>query len=308
MGSLYVARPRLNYPLSQKLPRVFMQPHFWLVLPAMLLLVVFFLFPLLNMIKYSFYTQVSGGTMQPDVTLHNFEKFFAHDLYGKILLKTLFNALVTTLLALVLGYPVAFAIARGRPWVGRILIIAVISPLLVGIVIRTYGWTVLLSRQGLINQVLQAMGIIDTPVRFMGTDLGIIMSLLHVFYPFMVIPLTAVLQKIDRNLEEAAMVLGANRLHVFFRVIFPLSIPGVLAGSIVVFLLTASSFVTTRLIGQNLTRWFLNLVEEQVLIVFNWPFGAAMATIFIVILVLVITGYHRLLESKFAFLTRGKDR
>jgi putative spermidine/putrescine transport system permease protein len=307
-GSLYAVRPRLKYPLSQKLPRVLMQPHLWLLLPAMLLLVVFFLFPLFNMIKYSFYTQVLGGTMQPDVTLHNFEKFFAHDLYGKILLKTLFNALMTTLLAVVLGYPVAFVIARGRPWVARILIIAVISPLLVGIVIRTYGWTVLLRRQGLINQVLQAMGIIDTPVRFMGTDLGIIMSLLHVFYPFMVIPLTTALQKIDRNLEEAAMVLGANRLHVFFWVIFPLGIPGVLAGSIVVFLLTASSFVTTRLIGQNLTRWFLNLVEEQVLIVFNWPFGAAMATIFIVILVLIITGCHRLLESKFAFLMRGQDR
>jgi putative spermidine/putrescine transport system permease protein len=273
-----------------------------------LLLVGFFLFPLLNMIKFSFYTQVPGGTMQPDVTLANFERFFADALYGKILLKTLFNALLTTLLALALGYPVAFAIARGRPWLARILIIAVISPLLVGIVIRTYGWTVLLSRQGLINQLLRTVGIVETPVRFMGTDLGIVISLLHVFYPFMVIPLTAALQKIDRQLEEAAMVLGANRWRVFFRVIFPLSMPGVLAGSVVVFLLTASSFVTTRLIGQNLTRWFLNLVEEQVLIVFNWPFGAAMATLFIVILVLIITGYHRVLESKLAFLTRGKER
>jgi putative spermidine/putrescine transport system permease protein len=307
-GREHAARQLLTHPLGLQLSRLLMQPYLWLLLPAMLLLLVFFLFPLLNMIKYSFYTQTLGGTMQPDFTLQNFEKFFAHDLYGKILLKTLLNALITTLLALILGYPVAFAIARGRPWVGRILIIAVISPLLVGIVIRTYGWTVLLSRQGLINQLLQGMGMINTPVRFMGTDLGIIVSLVHVFYPFMVIPLAAALQKIDRNLEEAAMVLGASRLHVFFRVIFPLSVPGVLAGSIVVFLLTASSFVTTRLIGQNLTRWFLNLVEEQVLIVFNWPFGAAMATIFIVILVLMITGYHRLLESKFAFLMRREDR
>jgi putative spermidine/putrescine transport system permease protein len=303
-----IGRQLLRHPLSLNLNRSFRQPYLWLLLPAVLLLVVFFLFPLLNMIKYSFYTQVLGGTMQPDFTLHNFEKFFTHELYGKILLKTLFNALITTLLALILGYPVAFAIARGHPWAGRILIIAVISPLLVGIVIRTYGWTVLLSRQGLINQLLQAIGVVDAPIRFMGNDLGIIISLLHVFYPFMVVPLAAALQKIDRNLEEAAMVLGANRLHVFVRVILPLSIPGVLAGSVVVFLLTASSFVTTRLIGQNLTRWFLNLVEEQVLIVFNWPFGAAMATIFIAILVLMITGYHRVLESKFAFLMRGKDR
>jgi putative spermidine/putrescine transport system permease protein len=284
------------------------RPHIWLLLPALLLLVVFFFLPIVNMIKYSFYTQVQGGTMRPDLTLQNFEQFFGHELYGKILFKTLFNALITTFLALLLAYPVAFAIARGRAWVGRILIIAVISPLLVGIVIRTYGWTVLLGRQGLINQLLLGTGMIETPVRFMGNDLGIIISLLHVFYPFMVIPLAAALQKIDRNLEEAAMVLGANRLHAFFRVIFPLSIPGVLAGSIVVFLLAASSFVTTRLIGQNLTRWFLNLVEEQVLIVFNWPFGAAMATVFIAILVLTITGYHRLLESKFAFLMRGMDR
>jgi putative spermidine/putrescine transport system permease protein len=295
-------------PLPLKWSRRFAQPYIWLLLPALLLLLVFFLFPIINMIKYSFYTQVPGGTMQPDFTVQNFEKFFSHDLYGKILLKTLFNALITTLLALILGYPVAFAIARGHPWLSRILVIAVISPLLVGIVIRTYGWTVLLSRQGLVNQLLLTIGIIDTPVRFMGNDVGIILSLLHVLYPFMVLPLAAALQKIDCNLEEAAMVLGANRLQVFLRVLFPLSIPGVLAGSIVVFLLSASSYVTPRLIGQNLTRWFLNLVEEQVLIVFNWPFGAAMATVFIAVLVLMITGYHRVLESKFAFLARGKDR
>jgi putative spermidine/putrescine transport system permease protein len=301
-----VVRRLLRHPLCLNLYRFVMQPYLWLLLPAMLLLLVFFLFPLVNMIKYSFYTQVLGSTMQPDFTLQNFENFLTHELYGKILLKTLLNALITTLLALILGYPLAFAIARGHPWVGRMLIIAVISPLLVGIVIRTYGWTVLLSRQGLINQLLQALGIVDAPVRFMGNDIGIIISLLHVFYPFMVIPLVAALQKIDRHLEEAAMVLGANWVHMFLRVIFPLSMPGVLAGSVVVFLLTASSFVTPRLIGQNLTRWFLNLVEEQVLIVFNWPFGAAMATIFIAILVLMITGCHRGLESKFAFLMRGK--
>jgi putative spermidine/putrescine transport system permease protein len=281
-------------------------PYIWLLLPAMLLLGVFFLFPLLNMIKYSVYTQVVGGPMQSDLTFDNFHRFLAHELYWRILLKTLMNALITTLLALFLGYPVAFAIARGHPLLSRVLTVAVISPLLVGIVIRTYGWTVLLSRQGLINQTLHALGIVDAPVRLMGNDLGIIISLLHVFYPFMVIPLAASLQRIDRNLEAAAMTLGANRFHVFARIILPLSLPGMLAGSVVVFLLTSSSFVTTRLIGQNLTRWFLNLVEEQILIVFDWPFGAAMATIFIVILMLIITVYHRLIEAKFAFLVKGK--
>jgi putative spermidine/putrescine transport system permease protein len=141
MEGEHVVRQLLRHPLTPKLYRPLAQPYLWLLLPAMLLLLVFFLFPLLNMIKYSFYTQVLGSTMQPDFTLQNFENFFTHELYGKILLKTLLNALITTLLALILGYPVAFAIARGHPWVGRILIIAVIGPLLVGIVIRTYGWT-----------------------------------------------------------------------------------------------------------------------------------------------------------------------
>jgi ABC-type Fe3+/spermidine/putrescine transport system ATPase subunit len=126
------------------------------LLSVMLLLGLFFVVPILNLIKYSFYTQVLGGTMQPDLTLENFRKFLAQDLYWRVLLKTLGYALLTTLLALILGYPVAFAMARGHPMVSRVLAVAVISPLLVGIIIRTYGWTVLLSRQGILNQALRA--------------------------------------------------------------------------------------------------------------------------------------------------------
>lgn len=293
--------------LPSRLLHLCRQPYFWLLLPAAVILTVFFFLPLLTMIRYSFYTQVLGGTMHPDFTGENFLKFFQEELYRRILFKTLFNALITTFLALVLGYPVAYVIARGHPLISRILTIVVISPLLIGIVIRTYGWMVLLSGRGLVNQTLQALGIIETPVRFTGNDIGVIISLLHVFYPFMVLPLAAVLQKINRPLEEAAMLLGANRFHVFWRVIFPLSIPGVAAGSMLVFLLTASSFVTPRLIGKNLTKWLLNLVEEQILIVFDWPFGAAMATIFIGVVVLLVTLYHRFLESKFAFVLKGKE-
>jgi putative spermidine/putrescine transport system permease protein len=126
--------------------------------------------------RYSFYPHVSGGIMQPDFTLENFRKFFQEELYWRILTKTLLNALSTTLLALLLGYPVAYVIARGRPLASRILSIAVISPLLVGIVIRSSGWMVLLSRQGLVNQALQAAGIIDTPLRLTGNDVGVIIG------------------------------------------------------------------------------------------------------------------------------------
>lgn len=283
------------------------QPYVWLLCPVVLVLGVFFVLPLATMIQYSFYTQVTGVGMQPDFTLENFAKFFQHELYRHVLAKTLWNALLTTIIALVLGYPVAYVIARGHPLARRILIIAVISPLLVGIVIRTYGWMVLLSRKGLVNQLLVALGFIDSPLRLTGNDTGVIISLLHVFYPFMVLPLASVLQKIETPLEEAAMILGANRFQVFWRVILPLSLPGVAAGSLMVFILTAGSFVTPRLIGQNLTKWLLALVEEQILTVFDWPFGAAMAVIFIVVVLLLITAYWHALESKFAFMLREKD-
>ena len=290
-----------------KLVSFWAQPYVWLLCQVVLVLGVFFVLPLATMIRYSFYTQVTGVGMQPDFTLENFAKLFQHELYRQVLAKTLWNALLTTLIALVLGYPVAYVIARGHPLVRRILIIAVISPLLVGIVIRTYGWMVLLSRKGLINQLLGAIGLIDRPLRLTGNDTGVIISLLHVFYPFMVLPLASVLQKIERPLEEAAMILGANRFQVFWRVILPLSLPGVAAGSLMVFILTAGSFVTPRLIGQNLTKWLLALVEEQILTVFDWPFGAAMAVIFIAVVLLLITAYWRALESKFAFMLREKD-
>jgi putative spermidine/putrescine transport system permease protein len=258
---------------------VLRQPYVWLLCPVSIVLVVFFVLPLLTMMQYSFYTQVAGGT----------------------------NAAITTLIALILGYPVAYVIARGHPSISRILLIAVISPLLVGIVIRTYGWMVLLGRQGVVNKMLLATGLIDAPLRLTGNDVGVIISLLHVFYPFMVLPLVGVLYKIDRPLEEAAMLLGANRLQVFYRIILPLSIPGIASGSLLVFLLTASSFVTPRLIGKNLTKWFLTLLEEQVLTVFHWPFGAALAVIFIVVVLLMVAAYLQALESKFAFLLRGKS-
>jgi putative spermidine/putrescine transport system permease protein len=121
----------------------------------------------------------------------------------------------------------------------------------------------------------------------------------------MVLPLVGVLYKIDRPLEEAAMLLGANRLQVFYRIILPLSIPGIASGSLLVFLLSASSCVTPRLSGKNLTKWFLTLLEEQVLTVFHWPCGAALAVIFIVVVLLLVAVYLQALESKFAFLLRG---
>ncbi len=285
----------------------FSQPYVWLLCPVLLVLGVFFVLPLATMVQYSFYTQVAGSTMEPHFTLANFAKFFEEELYRRVLLKTLGNALLTTFLALLLGYPVAYVIARGHPLVRRILVIAVISPLLVGIVIRTYGWMVLLGRRGLVNQILLASGLVDTPLRLTGNDVGVVISLLHVFYPFMVLPIAGVLQKINRPLEEAAMVLGANRWSVFWRVIFPLSVPGVAAGSLMVFLLSAGSFVAPRLIGQNLTKWLLTLLEEQVLTVFDWPFGAAMAVVFIVVVLGLLALYWRALESKFAFMLKGKS-
>jgi putative spermidine/putrescine transport system permease protein len=211
-----------------RLSRLLSQPYIWLLLPAVLALTLFFLLPLLNMIKYSVYTQGVAGGMLPDFTLENFRKFFAQDLYWRVLLRTLGNALVITLLALLLGYPMAFAIARGHPTLRCILTVAVISPLLVGIVIRTYGWTVLLSRQGLVNQVLRALGLIEAPLHLMGNDVGVIINLLHVFYPFMVIPLAILLGTAAALGLTRYRFPGRELLNTFL--MLPLIFPSIITG------------------------------------------------------------------------------
>ncbi len=269
----------------------------WLLLPALLVLLAFFALPLGTIVVYSLGRSAPGSIYIPDVTLANYAALFETAVYVKVMLRTLRIGLVVTLLALVLGYPYAYLMARGRPWLRSALLLAVLLPLLVSVVVRTYGWMVVLGLDGPVNTLLLAAGLVQKPVKFLFNETGIVIGLLHVFFPFMVLPLSSVLQKVDPQLEDAARTLGAGAFTVFRRVTLPLSVPGIAAGSMLVFTLSVAAYVTPALMGGAGINVMATLVAQQILVLVNWPLGAAVAVMLVVITLVVVTAYHRVLES-----------
>ena len=270
-----------------------------LVAPAVLFFLALFVVPVGNMVRYSFFQQTASGELGPYLTLTNYARLANVDLYRKVLVTTLRVSLFTTLGAMVLAYPVALVMVRGHPLVSRVLAVIVIAPLLVNVVIRTYGWRVILanSDQGVLNWALTGVGL--PPVRWLYTEWAIIIGSIHVFMPLMALPLAAALGRIQPAVEEAGRTLGASPWQAFRRVTLPLSVPGLAVGSTLVFSLTASSFVAPALLGGNFAKMLGTLVEEQIMSVFDWPFGAAIATVLIVIVLVINLAYVYLVERRF---------
>ncbi len=206
------------------------------------------------------------------------------------------SASLTTVVSLLLGYPLAYHLALTRSRWKPLLIVFILSPLLVGIVIRCYGWMILLADRGLINETLAQNGWITKPLPLMYNKFGVTIALVHVFLPFMVLSLTGVLKRIEPQLIEASQTLGASPRRAFFEVTLPLSLPGILAGSLLVFSLAISSFVVPILVGGFKVHVLPMVVYEQVLSVFDWPFGAANAFVLLVISVALIGVYIKVTE------------
>jgi putative spermidine/putrescine transport system permease protein len=193
-----------------------------------------------------------------------------------------------TLLTLLIGYPLAYFLARSRsPW-RHWLTILVVFPLLLNLVVRTFGWMTLLANRGLINLALQGLGWIEQPLRLMFNFTGLLIGLTHIFLPFMVLVLIGVIQNIDRDLEDAAKVLGANWGTTFAKVTLPLSLPGIVSGSILVFVLTISALVTPRLLGGPTYKVMSTLIYDQFLQLLDWPAGSAMALMLTLIVLLLV--------------------
>jgi putative spermidine/putrescine transport system permease protein len=206
--------------------------------------------------------------------------------YLEIIGRTLALGLTVTLLTLVIGYPVAFFLARSasrwRSW----LTILVVFPLLLNLVVRTFGWIALLAQNGLVNQALQAIGLADGPVKLLFNFTGLLIGMTHIFLPFMVLVLIGAIQNIPRDVEDAARVLGASWLTTFSRVTLPLSAPGIFSGSILVFVLAISALVTPRLLGGPTYQVMSTLIYDEFLQRLNWPAGSAQA----LLLTLIVLG------------------
>ncbi|HEY2133508.1 MAG TPA: ABC transporter permease [Acetobacteraceae bacterium] len=271
---------------------------FLLVAPAALFFLALFVIPVGNMIAYSFFRQTATGDLDTSLTLANYARLGSVDLYRKVMLTTLRVSLFTTIGAMILAYPVALVMVRGHPLVARALAIIVIAPLLVNVVIRTYGWRIILanSDNGVLNWALAALHL--GPARVLFTEWAIVIGSIHVFLPLMALPLATTLGRIEPAVEEAGRTLGASAWQAFRHVTFPLSIPGLAVGSTLVFSLTASSFVAPALLGGNFAKMLGTLVEEQIMSVFDWPFGAAIATVLIVIVLVINLAYVWVMERR----------
>ncbi len=269
-----------------------------LIAPAAILLGFFLVLPYLNIIVMSFRVPGQGTPYAPGFTTGNYSKFFSDIFYINQMVNTLWIGFVTTFACLVLGYPVAWQLARGTSVIRSLGYGLVLSPLLVGIVIRSYGWTILLGNNGLINRALTGWGVIDGPLPLMYNALGIVIALVHVFLPFMILPIMSAIQGIDPSLESAARSLGASKFKAFRRITLPLSMPGIQAGCILVFVLSLSAYVTPSLIGGLRVKTMAVTVVDALIDTFQWPFGSALALMMSVTGAIVVAIFGRLTVMK----------
>ncbi len=250
-----------------------------LLAPAAIVLGVFLVIPYVNIIVMSFRVPTVGAPYAPGFTLGNYTRILSNSYFLGVLGDTLLLGVTTTIICLLLGYPLAYHLARTNSRWKSVLYVFVLSPLLVGVVVRSFGWLILLSGNGVVNQTLIASGLLERGLQLMNNKLGVTIALVHVFLPFMILPLIGNIQSIDPNLEAAGRSLGANRLKVFWRIFLPLSLPGIQAGSILVFVLTLSAYVTPVMLGGAQVRTMTVLVVQQLVDIFQWPTGAALALV-----------------------------
>ena len=244
-----------------------------LLLPGALWLLLFFVAPIFIMLGTSFMPRDALGSATAGFTLEHYARF-VDPLYLGILLRTVGAALLCTLLCLLLGFPVAYAITRAGRFKG-LLIFLVVLPFWTSFLVRTFAMIFLLRDTGLINSALGSAGVIEEPVQMLYTSFAVMTGLVYGFLPFMVLPLYASLDKLDPALLEAAEVLGARAVPRFFRVTLPLALPGVVAGSLLVFIPALGSFLTSDLLGGAKEILIGNLVQNQFTTARNWPFGSA---------------------------------
>jgi putative spermidine/putrescine transport system permease protein len=224
--------------------------------------------------------------------------FFADGLNLSVLGGTLLVGVKATLLCLVAGYPLAFISVTASPRLRSVLLFIVILPIVTSVVVRTFAWIVILGRTGIVNETVMALGLSATPLRLLFSETGVVIVLAQVQLPLMVLPLMTTLQRIDPNLSSASAALGAGAWRTFFKVVLPLSLPGILAGSILTYSACVTAFVTQSLIGGSRLLYMPMMIFQQALDLQNWPFAAAVSVIFMVSVLLVISLLMALSRSR----------
>jgi putative spermidine/putrescine transport system permease protein len=253
----------------------------WLALvPALLVLLALFVYPLSGILTRSVY--------KAGYTLDAYRQIVRVPVYLTVIGLTFRTAALVTLLCLALGYPLAYVLTSVRPRLARLLLIVVILPFFTSIIVRTYAWMVLLGRNGLVNQWLVRLGLTDAPLPLLYNQAGVLLGMTYVLLPFMVLTLFSVMRGVDPGLVRAAHSLGASRLQAFRRVFLPLTVPGIAAGALLVFILSLGFFITPALMGGPGDIMIAMLIEREVEITMNWSFASALA---VILLALTLAGF-----------------
>ena len=252
--------------------------------PYVLWIILFTILPLLIIVLFSFTEKTEMGSISMVFTLDNYRKFF-QPLYLNVLKRSVILAVVSTVMCLIVGYPMAYIMSRAPRKKRNLMATLFVLPLWTNFLLRTYAWMGLLREQGLVNEFLKAIGLIERPLQLLYNNGAVVMGMVYNFLPFMVLPIYSVLVKLDDSLLEAA-----HDLKVFQKVIFPLSLPGVATGIYMVFMPAVSTFVLSDLLGGSHTILLGNLIENQFRNARNWQFGSAISVIML-LFIIVTMGY-----------------
>ncbi len=272
--------------LGKKLPTIVMigPTFFWLIL--------FVLIPLCYVIGISFLTKNAYGGVDGILSLQSYKDLFQSE-YLKIFTGSLWLSLQTTILCLIIGYPFAYLIAKAPANRKKYMVLMIMLPFWINSIIRIYGWNTLLRTEGVINHLLIALGIISKPLEMLYTDGAVLLGMVYDLLPFTILPLYTSIEKIDTSLLEAARDLGATKRSTFMKIILPLTMPGIFAGSIQTFIPSLGLFYISEMMGGGKTMYIGNLIKNQFLSARNWPLGAALSIILIIITLILMKLYTR---------------
>jgi len=258
--------------------------------PPLAFLVVVFVLPLARVIW--------GSVFAPDFTLAFYERMWRTPVYGRVFWITLKISFLTTVFAALLGYPAAYFLTTVKPRTRQLLLLCVIVPFFLSVLVRNYVWMILLQRTGLVNRKLVEWGLIGAPLELMYNELGVLVAMVNMLLPYMIFPVLSALLAIPPELRNASASLGAHPAKTFFRVTLPLSLPGVAAGALLVFIVSLGFFITPALLGGPRQMMVSNLIEFSVRQVLNWPFAFALANTLLIGTLLLYAIYIRALEGR----------
>ncbi|BAI93064.1 MULTISPECIES: ABC transporter permease [Oscillatoriales] len=268
----------------------------WLILPATVWLVIFFVVPLVIVLIYSFLERGTYGGVVWSFTVGQYQRLL-NPLYLRVFVRSLELAAFTTIICLAIAYPFAFFIAtRPRGW-RNLLLMLVIIPFWTNFLVRTYAWMIILRDQGVVNTLLQNLHLIDEPLNLLFTPFAVLVGLIYGYLPFMILPLYVTWERFDFSLIEAAQDLGANDIRTVWRILLPLTRRGIIAGSILVFIPALGAFITPDILGGSKTVMIGNLIQNQFLQARHWPLGSALSILLMMLVIVPVWVYFQMAEN-----------